>query len=116
MTRPGRRHILFVCTMNKARSIAAERLYRRTPGLAVRSASIDERAAHQLTGDDLAWADQVIVFEPKHAAWIHRTFAGELPPVLDLGIPDDVPADDPRLVAELREALVPLLGEPGRGR
>ena len=52
-------NVLFVCTLNKARSVAAERMYRRTPGISVRSAGISDRAAHQVVEADLAWADRV---------------------------------------------------------
>lgn len=109
-------NVLFVCTLNRARSVAAERLYRRTPGLSVRSGGVDDRAAHQVTGQDLAWADRIFVFEPSHEAWIRNTFAGDLPEIVDLGIPDDFTDDDPQLVVELRESLELVLGEPGNGR
>jgi predicted protein tyrosine phosphatase len=106
--------ILFVCTLNKARSVAAERLYRGTPGMQVRSAGISDRAARQVSEDDLAWADRVVVFEPAHERWIRDTFTGDLPPIVDAGVPDEYPAGDPTLVAALRDALADLLGPPGR--
>lgn len=109
-------NVLFVCTLNHARSVVAERLYRRTPGLNVRSGGIDSRAAHQVNEQDLLWADRIVVFEPAHEAWIRDTFAGDLPEIIDLGIPDDFTVDDPRLAVELRESLAPVLGEPGSGR
>ena len=64
--REGVVKVLFVCTLNKARSVAAERIYRHTPGISVRSAGISDRAAHQITEADLVWADRVVVFEPEH--------------------------------------------------
>jgi len=106
--------ILFVCTLNKARSIVAERMYRGTPGMQVRSAGTSDRAAHQLDENDLAWADRVIVFEPDQERWIRDTFAGDLPDIIDAGVPDEYTASDPALVAALEEALEPLLGQPGR--
>jgi predicted protein tyrosine phosphatase len=107
-------NVLFVCTLNKARSVAAERLYRRTPGLSVRSAGIDERAAHQVNEANLVWADRVVVFEDKHERWLRDTFAGDLPEIIDIGVPDEYAVTDPALVTALRDALVPILGEPGR--
>jgi len=56
-------NVFFDCTLNKARSVVAERLYRRTPGLSVRSAGTSDRSAHQLTEADLVWADKVVVFD-----------------------------------------------------
>ncbi len=101
-------------TLNKARSVAAERLYRGTPGMQVRSAGISDRAARQVSEDDLAWADRVVVFEPAHERWIRDTFNGDLPPIVDAGVPDEYAAGDPALVAALRDALADLLGPPGR--
>jgi len=103
-------NVLFVCTLNKARSVAAERLYRRIPGLSVRSAGISPRARHQLGELDLQWADWVIVFDAAQERWIRETFAGELPRISDVGISDDYLADDPELLVQLRECLTPLLG------
>ena len=107
-------NVLFVCTLNKARSVAAERLYRRTPGLSVRSAGISDRAAHQINEADLVWAERVVVFEPEHERWIRATFGGDLPGIVEARIEDDYSVDDPALVAELMEALPPLLGPPGQ--
>lgn len=101
--------VLFVCTLNQARSVSAERLFRRVPGLQVRSAGTSDRARHQVTEDDLAWADTVIVFEPAHERWLRATFAGDLPEIIDVGIPDRFAAEDPELLAELREVVGPLL-------
>ena len=109
-------NVLFVCTLNKARSVAAERLYRRSPGLSVRSAGISERAAHQINEADLVWADQVVVFEAEHEHWIRATFDGDLPEIIDAGVPDDYNVDDPELTADLLEALAPILGPPGTQR
>jgi predicted protein tyrosine phosphatase len=102
-------NVLFVCTHNQARSVTAERLFRRIPGLQVRSAGTADRARHQVVEDDLAWADLVIVFEPAHERWLRATFTGDLPEIIDVGIPDRFAAEDPALVAELREVVGPLL-------
>jgi predicted protein tyrosine phosphatase len=106
-------NVLFVCTLNKARSVAAVRLYRHTPGLAVRSAGTSDRAAHPVTAADLAWADRVIVFEPAHARHLRATFPGPLPEILDAGVEDNFTLRAPELEDELREALTALLGPPG---
>ncbi len=107
-------NVLFVCTLNKARSVTAERLYRHAPGLSVRSAGTSDRAAHQINEADLAWADKVVVFEVEHERWIRATFGGDLPEIVDAGVPDEYNADDPELIAELTDALTPLLGRPAR--
>ena len=105
-------NVLFVCTLNKARSVTAARLYRRTPGLSVRSAGTSDRAAHQINEADLTWADRVVVFEMEQERWIRTTFGGDLPEIVDAGVPDDFHVDDPELVAELTDALTPVLGPP----
>ncbi len=107
-------NVLFVCKLNKARSVTAERLYRRTPGLSVRSAGTSDRAAHQINEADLAWADRVVVFEVEHERWIRATFDGDLPKIVEVGVPDEFNADDPELIAELTDALIPMLGPPTR--
>ena len=107
-------NVLFVCTLNKARSVTAEHLFRRVPGLSVRSAGTSKRAAHQVDENDLAWADLVVVFEAEHERWLRDTFDGELPRIVDVGVPDEYRQDEPRLLAELVEALEPLLGRPGQ--
>lgn len=106
-------NVLFVCTLNHARSVAAERLYRGVPGLSVRSAGTDARATHPVTDQDLLWAERVIVFEPAQEAWIRTTFAGDLPDIIDVGVPDGHSLHDPRLEAELCDALESVLGRPG---
>ncbi len=105
-------NILFVCTLNKARSVTAVKLYRRTPGLTVRSAGISDRAVHQLNEHDLAWAELVITFESKHEKWIRGTYMGDLPEIIHVGIPYNFTADAPELISELIEVLTPILGKP----
>jgi predicted protein tyrosine phosphatase len=107
-------NVLFVCSLNRARSVAAERLYRGTPGLSVRSAGIDDRATHRVNEADLAWADRVFNCEREQATWIRAMFAGDLPDIIELGIPDEYTADDPELIRELLECLEPYLGIPGK--
>lgn len=44
----------------------------------------------------------------------HVTFAGDRPEIIDVGVPDEYAVTDPALESDLRDALVPVLGEPGR--
>jgi len=109
-------NVFFVCSLNHARSIVAERMYRRTPGLCVRSGGIDARARHQVDERDLIWADHIVVFEPAHERWIRDTFVGDLPVITDVCVPDDYTVEDVRLANAIRDALEPVLGEPGKSR
>ena len=62
-------NILFVCSRNQWRSPTAERVWRDTPGLAVRSAGTRRSARHTVTEGDVVWADS----DGSYAA---RTFGG----------------------------------------
>ena len=55
-----------------------------------------------------------MTFGPEHAAWIHATFTGDLPKIIDLGITDEFTANDPVLVSDLEETLTSYLGPPSR--
>jgi predicted protein tyrosine phosphatase len=105
-------NVLFVCTLNKARSIAAESMYRGVRGLSVRSAGISERAAHPLATGDLSWADLIIVFESLHESWIRAHLTGERPKIINIAVPDGYGARNPEMLALLRESLTPHLGAP----
>src|SRR5881628_2566882 len=56
-----RLRILFVCAMNKQRSVTAECLYRKDARLDVRSAGVRSEANRRVSEDDLRWADVVFV-------------------------------------------------------
>jgi len=119
MPRPLR--VLFVCAMNKERSVTAERLYARDPRLAVRSAGVRADAHRRVSAADLRWADIVFAMENEHRAWIRTRFEDELdlPPIDVLDIPDDYAVMDPALHELLRLTLDPelahLLAQPRDG-
>ena len=100
--------VLFVCAMNKQRSVTAERLYRNDPRVAVRSAGVRAEAVRRLGEGDLHWADVVFAMEREHKQWIMQRFAGlELPPIEVLDIPDEYAVMDPELQEQLRALLDP---------
>lgn len=110
-------NVLFVCTLNVARSVAAERLYRGTPGMAVRSAGVSPRARRRVSGADVTWADRIVVFEEAHTRALVEAFGPDVAErIVDAAVDDDFAAGSAALEAELRETLVDLLGEPGRRR
>jgi predicted protein tyrosine phosphatase len=61
-----RLRILFVCAMNKQRSVTAEQLYRNDARLEVRSAGVRSDANRRVSEDDLRWADIVFAMEREH--------------------------------------------------
>ena len=103
-----RLNVLFVCAMNRQRSVTAERLYRNDPRVAVRSAGVRAGAARRIDEADLRWADVVFAMEREHKRWIATRFAGiALPPIEVLDIPDEYEVMDPRLQEQLRAMLDP---------
>lgn len=107
--------VLFVCSRNQWRSPTAEAVFRRAPGLEVRSGGTSPRARRRVGAADLRWADVVVCMEDKHAQRLRATFPRLLAhtPVEVLGIPDDYRAMDPALVEEL-ELVVPAVLEAHR--
>jgi protein-tyrosine phosphatase len=103
-----RLRVLFVCAMNKRRSVTAERLYCRDARLEVRSAGIRSEALRRVSEADLKWADVVFAMEREHKRAITSRFADvELPPIEVLDIPDDYECMDPELQEMLRMTLEP---------
>ena len=102
--------VLFVCAMNKERSVTAERLYRNDARLEVRSAGVRSEAKRRVNEADLKWADIVFVMEREHKLWITMRFEGiELPKIDVLDIPDEFSVMDPQLQEMLKSLLDPEL-------
>ena len=103
--------LLFICSRNQWRSPTAEQVFRRHPGLAVRSAGTSASARRQVGAADVAWADVIIVMESKHKVRLMQDHAPLLAgkPVHVLDIPDDYRFMDPELVELLQTAVPPLL-------
>ena len=90
--------ILFVCAMNKQRSVTAEHLYRKDARLEVRSAGVRSDANRRVSEEDLRWADVVFAMEREHKTWLATRFEGvELPPIEVLDIPDEYEFMNPHL-------------------
>lgn len=104
-----RLRVLFVCAMNKQRSVTAERLYANDPRVEVRSAGVRAEALRRVSEADLAWADVVYAMEREHKQWIAERFGHllELPPIEVLDIPDDYECMAPELQEILRTTLDP---------
>jgi predicted protein tyrosine phosphatase len=104
-------HVLFVCSRNQWRSPTAEQVWRKTPGLSVRSAGTSRRVRRRLTVADIRWADLIFVMEQKHKSRIQADFRDEtrfkLLHVLD--IPDDYQYMDAELIESVREKVEPFV-------
>lgn len=106
-----RPNVLFVCTMNKWRSPTAERLWRRSPHIAVRSGGTSPNARRAVQQADLQWADVILVMEEKHKERLRAQWprAARYARIEVLDIPDEFPAFmHPELVTRL-EAVVPAV-------
>ena len=98
--------VLFVCGRNRRRSPTAEQIFKDDPRMCVRSAGTSESSKRRITEKDLAWADLVLVMEPKYAARIRSLFDPDsVPPMRSLDIPDDYEYMDPELVELLKAAV-----------
>ncbi len=103
-----RLRVLFVCALNKRRSVTAERIYRDDPRLEVRSAGVRSESPRRVSEKDLRWADVVFAMEREHKRRIAEDFAGlTLPPIEVLDIPDDYECLAPELQEILRATLDP---------
>ena len=104
-------NLLFICSRNQWRSPTAEQIWRKTPGLSVRSAGVSPSARRRVSADDLRWADLIFVMEHKHKSRLKTDFGAELAgkTVHVLDIPDDYQYMDPELVDLLESAVTPYL-------
>jgi predicted protein tyrosine phosphatase len=106
-----RLNVLFICARNQWRSPTAEQVFRRHPGLNVRSAGTSASARKQVSHADLIWAHVVIVMESKHKSRLLAQHGQLLAhkPLHVLDIPDDYRYMDPELVGLLEDLVPPLL-------
>jgi predicted protein tyrosine phosphatase len=96
--------ILFVCGRNQWRSPTAERVYRDDPRVDVRSAGVSVKSRHQVSVDDLSWADLVVVMERRYKSRILGTFRDH-PPIVSLDIPDEFEYMDEELIKLIRQGV-----------
>src|SRR3954452_8519938 len=100
-------HILFVCGRNQWRGPTAERIYRNDPRIEVRSAGVSASSGHQISADDLSWADLIIVMERRYKSRIVQAFRNhpDFPRIVSLDIPDEYQFMDPALIELLRDGV-----------
>ena len=104
-------NILFVCSRNQWRSPTAETLFRRQPGIQVRSGGTSPRARHTVSAQDIAWADSIMVMENKHKSRLQAAFPAALThkKIVVLDIADDYRYMDAELVVLLQQSVAPYL-------
>ena len=97
--------------MNKWRSPTAERIYRDTPWVNVRSAGTSSKANHHVSDKDLKWADLIIAMEWKHVQRLRADFPEEIRYVniQTLDVEDHYTYMHPKLIEELKASIDPIL-------
>lgn len=100
-------NLLFVCSRNQWRSPTAETVWRKCPGVNVRSAGTSPRARRTISLADVRWADVIFAMEQKHRNRLvaEYTRALEHKPIHVLDIPDDYNYMDPELVDMLGDMV-----------
>lgn len=103
--------VLFICSKNQWRSPTAEQVFRREPGLDVRSAGTARSARRTVSISDIRWADLILVMEDKHRARLRAQFRDELryKRLHSLDIPDLYRYMDPDLIELLEDKASPLI-------
>ena len=105
------KRILFLCSRNKLRSPTAEETFRNRPGIEVDSAGLAPDAEVSLSGEQIEWADLIIVMENVHKQRLNRKFRRFLSGkrIVVLSIPDKYPYMDEKLVELLELKCRPHL-------
>jgi predicted protein tyrosine phosphatase len=67
-------NVLFVCTINRMRSLTAHKIFETDSRFEVKSAGTDKLATTVLSPELLHWADAVIVMEKSHRDFIRKKF------------------------------------------
>jgi predicted protein tyrosine phosphatase len=105
-------NVLFICSRNQWRSPTAEQVFRRYPGLNVRSAGTSRNAKKTVSAEWLQWADVICVMEQKHKNRLMADYRRIIDnkPLHVLEIPDDFRYMAPELITLLEEIVPPVLG------
>ncbi len=106
-------NILFICSRNQWRSPTAEQVWRKHPGLSVRSAGTSRIARRTVSESDIVWADLILVMEDKHSERLKAMFRqhGRHMNLHVLDIPDDYHFMDPDLVEILEMKVAPFVDD-----
>jgi len=104
-------NILFICSRNQWRSPTGELVYKKTPGVEVRSAGTSPRARRTVSAKDITWADLIFVMEQKHKDRIRAAFPAptRYAKIHVLDIPDEYGFGDPELIELIKTSTEHLL-------
>ena len=110
-------NILFICSRNQWRSPTAEAVWRKIPGLNVRSAGTSPKAKKSVSATDIQWADVIFVMESKHQQRMKATFGKLLnyKRLVVLNIADDYKFMDLELVEIFETEAAQFLDDKEKG-
>lgn len=105
-------NVLFVCSLNRIRSLTAEKLFQDYPGISVRSAGTQTNARVVVNRAMIDWADVVIVMEKEHREKIELLFNTSLQNkrIICLGIGNEYEYMDENLIEILERDVPAQLG------
>lgn len=105
------RNLLFICTLNRVRSLTAEHHFSERLGYSVRSAGTQANARVVLGYSLLHWADLIFVMERNHKEKILKQFpeVTREKKIVVLDIPNGFEYMDPELVSMLDRVVLPYL-------
>ncbi len=100
---PQPHKLLFICSRNRIRSLTAERIFGRLPGIQARSAGTQPNARIVVTEGHIGWADLIVFMEKSHLNRVRQKFPDALEGrrIVTLHIPDDYQFMQPDLIDEL---------------
>lgn len=106
-----RTRILFVCSRNRRRSLTAETVFGKIPGLEVRSAGTQPQARVVVTEGLVRWADFIFAMEKSHLNKMKLKLKDVLDgkKLISLHIPDDYEYMQQELIDELEAKVWPHL-------
>jgi predicted protein tyrosine phosphatase len=106
-------NILFICSINKWRSLTAETIYKNMPGIKAKSAGTEPSARIKITAKLIDWADIIFVMEKKNRQRLADKFPGNIinKPVIVLDIPDEYEYMDEELIKTIKISVEPYLNK-----
>lgn len=105
-------NVLFVCSLNKIRSLTAEKIFQNYPGLSVRSAGTQRNARVVINQSSVDWAEVIVVMEKEHREKIEFLFKHSLQnkKILCLEIRNEYEYMDENLIEILKREVPVQLG------
>ena len=89
------------------RSPTAEKVFKNSENLEVRSAGLDVNANVRVNDEDVEWADYIFVMEKQHEYKLKNRFSGKLggKKIYNLDIEDKYPFMDTELISILKRKV-----------